>query len=623
MTPTVLREPVGQQAPPPDGYTVERFRGYVEGMERERDAMRARRDRRAVFQATYSAFSRRILAALEARRFEDMAWATDIACRFVEVYHEQVRLWEARDPALCRPWRAAFEAMEEGRINVLQAMFLGMNAHINYDLAFVTLGSLRHAGDLAHADRGERSMSVSRTGAPMVRYRDFLVINRVAWEAIGELQDTILGDYNRLLYWGNRLALRATRFLGQRVFMEARDEAWIQATLLTHARDEAERAWVARLIDAYAASMADLIGALTLNPAQAVDHAIGWTRRGDRIDPDLQAGLIEMAMGHPVIAELVLRELAFAGADPVSVLVTLLARGETRLAGTFGRIALRIAPRRRRRRLARFLRVGSDHATAIVIAMVSLGAPIASLPRGAPLPAARRRIADDLARDLAWIGHPFVRDDPALGSALAHCVRSTRALLERLGGPELVGPAGEHHDPTRLREHPDPWVRACAAALLEPSAETTMATIERVMFLKASEIFMEVDVPVLVNVAERLDERRYAPGTVFIRTGEPTGGIHLIESGDVVVSQERDGRALTITTLGPHDAAGEISTLNGSPATADCTARSEVRCWFLPAPVLAELLHQHPRLGIGLLHVLSQRLAATTRLVPQAAGELA
>ena len=40
-------------------------------------------------------------------------------------------------------------------------------------------------------------------------------------------------------------------------------------------------------------------------------------------------------------------------------------------------------------------------------------------------------------------------------------------------------------------------------------------------------------------------------------------------------------------------------------------------CWFLPSQHLANLLHQYPRLGIGLIRTLSQRLISTTRSVQE------
>ena len=116
-----------------------------------------------------------------------------MSCRFIDAYLLQARRWAQGDPTQCRAWARAFGGAQSGDANVLQSMFLGMNAHIHYDLAFVTLGSCRAAGDLD--DLADTWRSVSRTGVPDVRHLDFLVINQIAWDAIPVIQDTVLGQF--------------------------------------------------------------------------------------------------------------------------------------------------------------------------------------------------------------------------------------------------------------------------------------------------------------------------------------------------------------------------------------------------------------------------------------------
>jgi hypothetical protein len=84
-------------------------------MEEHIAGMGGGKDHRAVFETTYLV-SREVLAALKVRRFEDMPWATDLACCFIEVCRARRDLWRQRHPALCRAWCMAFESMEEGRV---------------------------------------------------------------------------------------------------------------------------------------------------------------------------------------------------------------------------------------------------------------------------------------------------------------------------------------------------------------------------------------------------------------------------------------------------------------------------------------------------------------------------
>lgn len=624
---------VGQQPPPQGGYSTELFQSYLDEMQVRAEEMSAAGDYRAVFEITYLIFSREVLQALKDRRFEDMVWAVDIACRFIEVYREQLGLWESRHPALCRAWRAAFESMEEARVNVLQSMMLGINAHINYDLAFVTLGSSRHSGDLEEGDPVERALSGSLAGIPSVRYRDFLVINQLEWEAIQTIQDAVLGRYNRFLYWGNVLTLRSTRFMGQRFLMEARDTAWYRTTLLVHARTDQERSLVGRLIDARAASLADLASALTWRPDEAIENAVAWVRRGERIDPELQVGLLAFACRNPVISEILLRELASAGADPVLVISTLLRRGEARLAGLFANLALADAPIRRRQRFVRFVRRGTDEGLQMLDALLASGTPLRKLPRRFPVQGVRDRVRSEIARDRAILDLPEVSEDPTLVAAIRwHLARTERRLREELEDSMAVSPAAgpslTKADAIRLlSSHPDPWVRTCSAAVPHlcppeslPEREAMVSTIEKVLFLKETAVFLEVDMPVLVNVAEHLESRSFSSGEPLVRQGEPTGGLYLISEGTVEVSIRHGSGTVPVAQLGPRESVGELSALNGTPASADCTATGPVHCWHLQQSVLSRLLHQHPRLGIGLIRMLSQRLVETTAQLRGAEG---
>jgi hypothetical protein len=621
---------IGQQAPPPGGYSLARFEGYLDELASRAEATHRKNDARAVFELTYLVFSQQVLEALRAGRFEDLAWATDMACRFVEVYRAQVGLWETRDLALCRPWRMAFEAMEEGRVSVLQAMLLGINAHINYDLAFVTLGACRHAGDLAREGVAERALAGARSGVPTVRYRDFLVINALEWEAIERVQDAVLEGHNKLLYWGNRLTMRSTRFLWQRLLMEARDTSWTQTTLLVHAREGDERARVARMIDAYAASIGDLVLAFTHRPGVLAESMVGWRRRGERIDPELQVGLVELALADPVVAELALRELAFAGADPVAVTVTLLGRGEQRLAGYFGRVALRGAPLGRRRRFANFLHACSDDALSALEAVLLAGARPEELPRRAPLDRVKRRWEARLRENEAWLTVPEVRAHRPLEDALRDDARTLRERLFRLGrgfgAPTPTRPATAEGARAALARRDDRWMQICAQAALAAAptnteGEAMASVIERVLFLKETPVFVEVEVGVLVHVAERLEPRSLAVGERLLTSGTRAGGLYLILEGAVEVTQQRDGAVVHIAELGRGDAVGDLSALNDTAAIADCTALTPANVYFLPSAVLANLLHQHPRLAVGLIRMLSQRLIATNLRVPATPDE--
>ncbi|MEX2619008.1 MAG: DUF5995 family protein [Egibacteraceae bacterium] len=612
----------GQQDPPAGGYTLTGFDDRLATMAEQQETLVGAGDYRAVFHLTYLTFSRRVRAALAAGRFADADWAADMSCRFVDAYLEQVRRWGRGDPTQCRAWRVAFGSAQSGRANVVQAMLLGMNAHIHYDLAFVTLGACRAAGDLS--DPSPPRPSISRARVPDARYRDFLLINQVGWESIPHIQETVLRTFARTLAWGTKPVARLTRTLGQRLLMEARDTSWAHTSLLVHAPTETDRAAVAAMIDAHAASHTHLVAALTANPRRAVGGSRGWRDRQTDLPESARDQLLAMATTNPVVADLALRQLAFAGADPAVVLDALVDADQEELAGNFAAMVARHAPARRRKDLERYWRRGGRQAhAALTVALAGGYVAAGDLPRRA---VARVHDAWQAALDDArrCVAVPEIAATPDLAEALRDYEQRQSDLLARTGRPPRplhadTAPLPLVHAQTLLAVHPDPWVRVCAAGhglTADHEGGHAMAQlIEQVLFLKSTAVFLEVDPASLLPVAEELQECTFGAGTAIIRSGDWADGIHLITEGRVRVTQDRDGRRVDVADLGRGDALGELSALNDAPATADCTAVTPVRTVFLATGVLAQLLHQHPRVAIGLVRVLSQRLTTTTLML--------
>ena len=611
---------IGQQAPPPGGYRLAVFEAHIDTMARQLETMRASGDRRAVFQLTYLTFSREVLAGVRAGRFDDASWAIDMCCRFVEVYLEQSARWERRDPTQCGAWRHAFAESASGRASVLQAMLLGMNAHINYDLAFVTLGACRHAGDLASI--GQTSvLQASQAGVPVVRYRDFLRINQVAWESLPRIQDTVLAAFHPVFYLGNLLARRLTMAMGERILLHAREASWFQTALLLHAQDDTERAAVERLIDTNATAIAQRIGLLGGHPVRMWQSWRAWESRGTTLDPAVTEIILQMARRDPAISALALRQLAEGGADLLPTLRQSAAAEAIDEAVSLAAHIARHAPAQHRDSLRRFFR-GRDDRRERVFERFVLRSGLTSLSDGRwPLGRLRQRWRRREALDRAGLTTPAIDPSSSLHLALRqdlHHVTGWRATLGDAVAMRAAYTASPDELVHRLRRHEDRWIRLLAthragALGIHPPLDPTMtALIDRVLFLKETQAFLEVDPSVLLHVAERMREEPFVAGARVVTQGDPSDGIRFIVEGVVEVCRRSGERTTTIATLGRRDAIGELATLNATAATADCIARSDGQCLVLPAEVLLELLTQHHRLAIGLLRTLSDRLIATT-----------
>jgi hypothetical protein len=99
-------------------------------------AFETRADRRAVFLSVYTRMTGAVHTGIREGGFADPGWVSAYLVAFANLYREAVYEYEAGAlDALADPWQLAFETAERGDALVVQDAALGVNAHINYDLA--------------------------------------------------------------------------------------------------------------------------------------------------------------------------------------------------------------------------------------------------------------------------------------------------------------------------------------------------------------------------------------------------------------------------------------------------------------------------------------------------------
>ncbi|WP_247729597.1 DUF5995 family protein [Halovivax limisalsi] len=95
-----------------------------------------RDDRRAVFATIYAEMTDRTVRAIDAGAFRDAAWMERYLVRFAEYYRRALRNYDrGAFGDVPDPWVVAFGTALGGDALVMQDAFLGINAHVNYDLA--------------------------------------------------------------------------------------------------------------------------------------------------------------------------------------------------------------------------------------------------------------------------------------------------------------------------------------------------------------------------------------------------------------------------------------------------------------------------------------------------------
>ena len=198
------------------------------------------------FLATYLRTTRAVAAELGRGGFLDPPWVERWDVAFAELYLDALETAEAgrRPPA---PWAVAFGAGGRAGLPPLRHVLLGMNAHINYDLAQSLLAVI------SEAEFDDPELLAAR-------HADHEHIDQVLVARVGA-EDTELealsgprSRTDRLLQPLNRLATR--RFL-----RESRAKVWANTRLLDAARRAGPDAYAARLAELEhlaAARVADL-----------------------------------------------------------------------------------------------------------------------------------------------------------------------------------------------------------------------------------------------------------------------------------------------------------------------------------------------------------------------------
>jgi hypothetical protein len=198
------------------------------------------------FLATYLRTTRAVAEELGRGRFRDPEWVERWDVAFADLYLDALEDAQAgrRPPG---PWAVAFGAGDRDGLPPLRHVLLGMNAHINYDLAQSLLAVIperqfedpellasRHA-DHEHIDQ----VLVARVGAEDTELE--------ALSGPRSRTDRVLAPLNRL----------ATR----RFLQESRAKVWANTRLLDAARRAGPDAYAARLAELErlaAARVADL-----------------------------------------------------------------------------------------------------------------------------------------------------------------------------------------------------------------------------------------------------------------------------------------------------------------------------------------------------------------------------
>ncbi len=109
----------------------------------------------------------------------------------------------------------------------------------------------------------------------------------------------------------------------------------------------------------------------------------------------------------------------------------------------------------------------------------------------------------------------------------------------------------------------------------------------------------------LAKIARLAVTKRYAGGAAIVTAGAPGEAFFVILDGRASV-----GAGARRSKVGPNDFFGEMSLIDGQPRSATITARSEALVMMVARRDFLKLLADEPKIAIGVLSALSQRIRA-------------
>jgi len=142
---------------------------------------------------------------------------------------------------------------------------------------------------------------------------------------------------------------------------------------------------------------------------------------------------------------------------------------------------------------------------------------------------------------------------------------------------------------------------------------------ETVRLLAATEVFGEVELRELEEVAKVAVPRHWEKGEVIFREGDVGDTCYLLRSGAVVLTREhQDGRMVALAELRAGMLFGELAMFRGETRSATAEAMEPTTAVALLATDVQRLIRRNPDLALKLLASLAERVSRTNeRLLQQ------
>jgi hypothetical protein len=206
------------------------------------------RSRLGYFAALYRQVTMAVERAIANNEFDDGERMSRFDAAFGTRYLVAVEEWrKTGKPSKC--WQAAFNLLTDDHTVIVQHLLLGINAHINLDLAVAAV-------EVAPGDK-----------LPALR-NDFMLINKILVDVLDKVQSAV-DDTSPLMWMLDHFGGRTDERILNFDVVTARQQAWDHAVLLAK-QTEGQRQQTIGLLDSHATVVADRVAA----PGGLLHHVI-------------------------------------------------------------------------------------------------------------------------------------------------------------------------------------------------------------------------------------------------------------------------------------------------------------------------------------------------------------
>ena len=223
-----------------------------------------REDYRAVFLHAYLIITRQFSDAINRQKVEgervflDVVWVESLLVAFANLYIDTV---EPREEIYysSRTWESAHRCAELKDGTVFEDLLLGVNAHINVDLAFAVYLTLKSDS------RG--------TLDPLLLARrkfDYDQVNRILFDCIDLVEDEVSDKFGGVIGFLDHLFLNLDEGLTRIGLRKFRERVWWHGLSLLSARTDPERAFIREKIEEKALEVAKDIRSVRWGPLSII-----------------------------------------------------------------------------------------------------------------------------------------------------------------------------------------------------------------------------------------------------------------------------------------------------------------------------------------------------------------